>query len=163
MRSVFLNSNNLSDKDINIVRIVCICAFIFSMGSPSEAFGQAHTPSADREYSHFFQEGLERMGSGDYEGAIAKLDKALVINSSSFEAYFHRGRARVALGDKPEGIADFSKALAINPNFAPAYFHRGLARHALGHFEEAIGDFKQVLNYRAKFRSSLFSPWTCKT
>jgi len=47
----------------------------------------------------YYDSGVEKANSGDYEGAIKDYDKAIEINPKHAEAYYNRGLAKAYLGD----------------------------------------------------------------
>lgn len=57
---------------------------------------------------------------GDYETALQCFDKAILADSSFYQAYCNRGEAYEYLGEKQKAIADFKTALALNPRYKEA-------------------------------------------
>ena len=66
-----------------------------------------------------------RMGSKDYQGAIALLDQAVASDARRAEAFVLRGRARLASGQTHEAMADFDQALKLEPENFEALLSRG--------------------------------------
>ena len=101
----------------------------------------AHAQSAE----DFLDAGVEKGRSGDYQGAIAELDKAIEINPMYTDAYYIRGYAKDELEDYQGAIADYSKAIEINPQYFFAYSNRGLAKDELEDYQGAIADYNKAI------------------
>lgn len=69
-------------------------------------------------------------GLGDYAGANAAFDAAVVANPSDFETYFNRGLTHYVQGDWSEAARDFDKALTLKPDSDDALAGRDLAKGA---------------------------------
>jgi tetratricopeptide (TPR) repeat protein len=95
--------------------------------------------------SDFLVESSEKYKKGDFEGAIADLDKAIAINPELAEAYNNRGLTYKALKEYPKAIADYDKAIEISPKLALAYTNRGIIYHALKDHTKAIADFDRAI------------------
>jgi S1-C subfamily serine protease/Tfp pilus assembly protein PilF len=94
-------------------------------------------PKAD----DFFITAQEKSQKGDYQGAIADYNRALVINPQFEEIYFRRGLARSLTKDWQGAEADYTRAIEINPQHPEAYLHRGSIRNALSNWQGAKSDF----------------------
>lgn len=103
-------------------------------------------PKAD----DFYIQGEEKYKKGDYQGAIAAYDQAIVLNPNYAEAYNSRGFARYTLGDNQSAIDDYNQALRIDPKNAIAYNSRGMSRYRLGNKQGALEDFNQALRIDPK-------------
>jgi tetratricopeptide (TPR) repeat protein len=99
--------------------------------------------------SDFVIESSEKYKKGDFQGAIADLDKAITINPQYAEAYNNRGLTYKALKDYQKAIADYDKAIALNPKLALAYTNRGMIYHALKEYPKAIADLDQAIAINA--------------
>lgn len=93
----------------------------------------------------FFITAGNKSQKGDYRGAIADYDRALVLNPQFGEVYFRRGIARSLAKDWRGAEADYSQAIAIKPDYYEAYLHRGSVRNTLNNWREAKLDFDVVL------------------
>lgn len=93
----------------------------------------------------FFKLGAYKVMTGDYQGAIADLERAIQLNSNNAQAYSNQGLARAAIGDLQGAIAAFNQALHLNPSLAIAYYNRGFVRSQLEDYQEAIADFTRAI------------------
>lgn len=92
-----------------------------------------------------FQKGQSKLVAGDFQGAIADLNKAIQQDPDESRAYFLRGRARSSLGDFPGAIEDYDKAIGLEPDDSNSYLSRGLAKFNAEDFEAAIKDYDQTI------------------
>lgn len=93
-----------------------------------------------------FQQGLEKIRQGDYQGAIAAFDQVLQADPHIAPAYYRRGVARFNLGDLQAAILDYTQALQLAPDFLDAYFGRGLVRLALSDPQGTLEDAQAALH-----------------
>jgi len=79
---------------------------------------------------------------GDYQGALADYDTAIILKSDYFKAYNNRGILRASsLKDYYGAIADFDKAIMLNPRYAEAYLGRGTSYFLLKNLQLACKDW----------------------
>lgn len=92
------------------------------------------------------QEGLEKMGQGDYGGALQCFSAYLQTNPRSWHAMHYLGSLHETLGLWDEAIHWYSEALKVNPADAIAINNRGNIRmEQLGEYEKAYKDFSTAL------------------
>jgi tetratricopeptide (TPR) repeat protein len=72
------------------------------------------------------QRGLLQSATGDDEGAMVSLQKAIALNPRQFEAMAQLGEMLEAYGDKAGALKMYRRARALDPQFA------GLQRHIDG-------------------------------
>jgi lipoprotein NlpI len=92
----------------------------------------------------FHNRGIARTRMGEYDAAIADLDKAIRVNPQAARAFTSRGIAWHAQGDYERAIADYDAAIRLNPRDVLAVNNRGLARYFQGRFALAARDFAQA-------------------
>jgi tetratricopeptide (TPR) repeat protein len=95
--------------------------------------------SAQTRADKVFQDGMRLMGSGDYEGAIARFTAAIRIWPSMATAYLERGLARKSMNQVDAAIEDFKSAIGQDPNL-------GEAHAALGTIYRDRGDVTRAMN-----------------
>ena len=117
--------------------VIAAALFVLALGSP------LITACADQGRI-YFEQGLEKFDSGNYQGAIDDYTKAIEINPKYDLAYSNRGVARVKLGDTQGAIADYNKAIEINPQDAAHYYKRGTAKELVGDLEGACADWEEA-------------------
>ncbi|MEG4581573.1 tetratricopeptide repeat protein [Microcoleus sp. MON1_C5] len=102
----------------------------------------------DRAAEAWWDRGNEQYNLGDFEGAIASLDKALEIKPDYHVAWYSRGVTLGNLGRVEDAIASYDKALEIKPDYHEAWYNRGLALRNLGRLEEVIASFDKALELK---------------
>jgi tetratricopeptide (TPR) repeat protein len=106
--------------------------------------------TSDQEVVKYYNQGLAKYNSADYQGAIKDYSEVLKINPSIALVYSNRGLARAKLGDNRGAIEDCSQALNINSTLDLAYLNRGLAYLNLKEWHKAIDDFSYALRNNTK-------------
>jgi tetratricopeptide (TPR) repeat protein len=82
---------------------------------------------------------------GEYDLAIAELDKILIIQPSAWAPYVLRGHAYSGKKEYPRALADVSKAIAINPGAAIAYASRCNILLQTKTYERALADCTKAI------------------
>src|SRR6266850_1021316 len=68
-----------------------------------------------------FNDGLAKIESGDYRGAIADFDQGIQLDPNDAEAYTNRAFAKAMLEDYAGAMADYNRGIALDSNDADAY------------------------------------------
>src|SRR5579862_3002041 len=95
--------------------------------------------------------------SGEHEGAITALGKALRLDPDSEPALLMRGALWMNQRRPRKAIDDLSRALAVNCCNADAYFMRAQASQWLGHFRMALADYSKVLRLEEEHPGALLN------
>ena len=94
------------------------------------------------------QQGIESLGSHEYDIAIAEFTEAIKIGSQSDAiAYNNRGMAHVAKKEYALAIDDYKKALAIDPAYAKAYSNIGILYCNMQDYDNAIENLTQAIEH----------------
>ena len=104
-----------------------------------------------------FTSGAEKLGSGDYRGALVDFNKAIELNPEDPESFFYRGLAKAKSGDFQGSIVDYDKAIQLKPNNLDSYGSRGIAKARLGDLEGAIQDFDKAIEISPKDGNAYFN------
>ena len=78
---------------------------------------------------------------GDYDGMIASLNQAIVINPKNDLAFANRGEGQRVKGDLDQSLKDLDKAVELRPRSPASYTLRGDTLRAKGEFDKAIADY----------------------
>jgi tetratricopeptide (TPR) repeat protein len=93
----------------------------------------------------YFNRGIIKGQSGDVNGALADLDRAIKINPNYVTAYFARSLLKVSLKDINGAIADLDRAIKINPNDNIAYWLRAKTYLELKNYKNALADSSRAI------------------
>jgi tetratricopeptide (TPR) repeat protein len=91
--------------------------------------------------------GKQKADTGDFDGAIILLTKAIELKPDGIDAYGYRGWAEYSKGDYDKAIADYTKCAKLQPDdFAP-YMYRGWAEERKGDHDAAIADYTKIIKH----------------
>lgn len=77
----------------------------------------------------------------DYQGAIAKYNRAIQLNPNLAKVYFFRGSSRFSLKDIEGAIKDWNKSLTLDPKYASSYNSLAIA------YNDYLEDYQKALEY----------------
>jgi tetratricopeptide (TPR) repeat protein len=106
---------------------------------------------AQTSANDFVQQGIQKLETGDFRGAIDDFNQALEINPNLAPVYSYRGFARFLLGNPEDALADLTQAIKLDPNNAQAYENRGRIHLEMGNLQQAINDFTQAIEIDPTF------------
>lgn len=91
----------------------------------------------------FVNRAIVRTASGDVDGALDDLDRALTLDPDSPAAHAGRGELFVKLARWRDAEAEFTRAIDLGPALPhEAYFGRAVAREGAGDVEGAYADYQ---------------------
>ena len=85
---------------------------------------------------------------GNYDEAIANLDKALLENSDHAGVLLCLGKSYFRKDDFEKAILSLSKSVQLKPKWVEAYYHRGITYYSQGDYDRAIADFDKAIELR---------------
>ncbi len=104
------------------------------------------SPGAKAQHiANYLQLGKTELSENHYLKAVDYLNKAIQINSASYEGYFLRGIAKYSLGDYTGAERDFTDAIARDPYYAESYHYRAVVRSQQYNFGGALEDFNLAI------------------
>jgi len=89
--------------------------------------------------------GQALVASGDYDGAVAQLERARDEAPRDAGILSDLGAARAAAGDGAGAEADLTRALDIDPSRPEALFNRAIVRERAGRLSDAAADLHTYL------------------
>jgi tetratricopeptide (TPR) repeat protein len=102
----------------------------------------------------YYNRGLGRLETGEYDRAIADFDAAIRLDPASASTFNNRGSAWYAKGDPDRAIADFDKAIQLDPDYAFAYNNRGEVWKDKGDFNRAIADYGKAIGLNPSYTAA---------
>ena len=110
-----------------------------------------------------YSRGHDRLKQGDYDNAVADMDKARRLIDPQFismyagtmrEVYFQSGVAYYDTGLYDQAIILFDKAVAVEPSpseYPATYYHRGLSHFRKSSYRRAIADFDMIIHFEQDY------------
>jgi tetratricopeptide (TPR) repeat protein len=81
---------------------------------------------------------------GDYRGALADLNREILLKPKDAYTYVFRGTIKATkLNDPQGGLADYNRAISLQPKYAYTYVDRGVLNYRLNARSGAISDIRQ--------------------
>ncbi|MEL7039056.1 MAG: tetratricopeptide repeat protein [Cyanobacteria bacterium J06592_8] len=135
-----------------------------SEDSPEYAAAQAKLQDYQKNYqivNQYYQKAKEAVKlnnqamklieSGNYQGAIIRLNQAVELNPGQVEAYLNRGVAYSELESHGSAIANYDKAIQLSPNNADAYYYRGDEYLQAGNAPKALADYNKAIQLNPNY------------
>lgn len=104
----------------------------------------------------YISDGIVKMDSTDFVGAIADFTNALEIDEENELAYIKRGEAKEQIGLIEEAIGDWEMALKINPRNDSVYVKEAIAYRKLELYPKAESALKIALSINDKNTTAIF-------
>ena len=118
-----------------LVAVLGSVFFVRTLQRPGNGGGDAEAYAA---------RGTELLTSGNYDGAIAELNRAIEIDPRA-ESYYNRGFAYFSKNDLDKAIADWNSVVNLDPRDARAYRQRGNAYFTKGDYRLAVADYNRAI------------------
>ena len=110
----------------------------------SAGWAMNYFSSAPQRAQVAFEDGMVRLGPGNYKGAIPKFTESIEIQETA-AAYLERGNAHRNLLESEQALADWNQALRMDPNLAGGYTARGAHYRLAGDLTRALADLDKSL------------------
>lgn len=104
-----------------------------------------------RSPSAYEREGIQALGSGDWEAAAAAFRRGIELAPENPSLRHRLGTALYMLGNEREGQAQFEAALRVSPDYAEAHYSLGLILEGSGRFEEALHRFSTAVRHEPSY------------
>jgi Flp pilus assembly protein TadD len=102
-------------------------------------------PSGETDTAFWTALGRARDCSGDLDGALDALTRAIELTPNEADLYYLRANVHGSRGAYYRAFKDFDQAIERNPAHAPAYYGRGLSYASMGRLDRARGDLQRAL------------------
>jgi len=107
---------------------------------------RAQTPDTET----YLNSAENRMRTGNIDGALADLTRAIALDPKNADVYRYRGLLRIEQGNHALAIADFTQAIALNGKKAENYVYRSAAKRQSGDADGAIADARRAVELEPK-------------
>jgi len=114
------------------------------------AIGEELMKNYPDQMMSFYVRGRARLGTKDYIGAMADLDKAIDIDPSFPLSHNYFGNALSSLGRFQESLKHYDRAIFLNPEYAIAYNNKGSALDTLKLYDEALRCYDRAIKLNPK-------------
>ena len=104
-----------------------------------------------RSPSAYEREGIQALGSGDWEAAAAAFRRGIELAPENPSLRHRLGTALYMLGNERAGQAQFEAALRVSPDHAEAHYSLGLILEGNGRFEEALHRFSTAVRHAPSY------------
>ena len=131
------------------VAIAAGVALIVILGAVLLLRARQGTGDGLQDAESYSSRGTEYLASGDYDRAIADLDKAITLGGGA-ETYYNRGLAYYSKKDVDSAIANWNEAVNLAPRDARAYRQRGNAYAVKGDYALALADYNRAIELEPK-------------
>lgn len=110
----------------------------------------------EQDYKHYLDLGITETNSGNFDQAIAALDKAIELKPKSALCYFSKAIAFYNKGDIESAYNNYSKAIEIDNKMIDAYYNRSLIvladeKSDVIALQNALEDFNTAITLDTKF------------
>jgi tetratricopeptide (TPR) repeat protein len=126
----------------------------------------SNTNNAPTEYTQknsnmsveeYYNRGVERQNSKNYNGAISDYTNAIRIKPDYGSAYFGRAYSKDELKDYYGAIADYTKAIELIPNESNAYYNRGISKSNTKDHYGAIADYTKAIELNPNYTNAYYN------
>lgn len=87
----------------------------------------------------------QRYEAGDFEQALAGVDRSIALNPQVAKSHALKGRILVEMGRTQAAMESLATSVALDPTYAEAYFYRGLIYERIARFEDALTEYRAAL------------------
>lgn len=101
--------------------------------------------------SGLFNKGISYYNKGEYEKAVDRFTKLLIIDPDNEKAFLWRGMAKSKMYNIKGALADFSEALEIDPLYTAALCSRGEILTRMGDSNKALMDFNLAISIEPNY------------
>lgn len=95
--------------------------------------------------------GLMALQSGDINGAIAQLERAVAVDPSDYQAHQYLGAAYGQSGRQMEAVTTLTQAVTLQPSNAQARYNLAVAYESAGYKEQALVAAQQALQLQPDY------------
>jgi tetratricopeptide (TPR) repeat protein len=95
-------------------------------------------------YIGYFNRASAYRRAGDFDKALADLDKVVKLNPDFAPGWQYRGLAHDAMGSKHEALSDLDRAIDVDSRDWSGYYSRAIVQRYNKEFDAALDDLKEA-------------------
>jgi tetratricopeptide (TPR) repeat protein len=95
--------------------------------------------------------GLTALQSGDINGAIAQLERAIAVDPTDYQAQLYLGAAYGQAGRQMDAVTALTQAVTLQPSNAQARYNLAIAYESAGYQEQALVAAQQALQLQPDY------------
>jgi len=99
---------------------------------------------------------------GEYDKAIADINKVIASDPKNAYAYNIRGNAYYMKGEYDTAMSNYTKAIELKPTMALYHNNRGNCYYAKGDRDKAIDDYSRAIDIDPKFGMAYINRGQCR-
>jgi tetratricopeptide (TPR) repeat protein len=147
---VSLRQFDLALADLDLAQLI-------SANDPDARTLRAQIPQTSTlDQASAARRGATLYSRGDYDGAIAALDRSLDQKPDDQYSLYERGLTWIGKQDYPHAINDFTAVIRLAPDTYGAYDLRADAYRLQGSYDKALADYNQAIQLRPNDASGYF-------
>lgn len=104
------------------------------------AAAQPEVTASQLSAQEYYERGLQKQKTGDYDGAIDDYSEAIRLNHLHIEAFNNRAAMFIHKDELDNAIVDLTQAIALNPLNGMFYHNRSIAHQLRRKLDDAIAD-----------------------
>jgi tetratricopeptide (TPR) repeat protein len=120
-----------------LIAVTALCAIAWS----AHAVPLAADPVAEA------LQGDILLARGLYTDALAKYDRALLLQPGDAVLHNRRGICHQRAGDAARALTEYERALELDPGYAQAWNNLGSLHHAQGRYSQAVITYRRALEH----------------
>lgn len=139
-----------------VVVVLLLIAIMSRSGGSNSSTDTTAAATPAQQVGNLIAVGLNKLQSGDVEGARTSFQDALNIDANSVVANYDMGVVLQQYDKKPaDAITYFTKALNIDGNYTNALYNRAIAYRTIGDTTNAIADYKALIDKKPDDANSM--------
>ena len=128
---------------MNVIRNIIFVGLFISHAITANAQPKGYVYKRDVEVA--FANGVNAYYEGDYETAIAQLDKVILADPDRAYAYYYRGMTFKLMGSLKFAIPEFNKAIELLPRIPNAQSELAVTYKLIGNIPAALEEYDDML------------------
>ena len=122
------NVINTKIMPIKLYPLSIFLTFFYCLAHAQDTVKVSTLAGTDNNAEKFYNSGIAKFSSKDYNGAMTDFNQAIAMNASFDKAFYNRGIVRFEMKDVKGAMEDYTQAITINDSCAQCYFSRGQAK-----------------------------------